>query len=221
VKRVAFAIVLSYACLFIVLTLPVLWGCFYSEVQRTPVLNVFSFGPYWAWLAVMLLCESALLLVPVKVAARRPVSRRSIYIPVIASALLMGCLLLGLVCSIAEFVQQQDALREPWQGWSALGASVLLWVIWSIVFSRVARQGPPRDVVSRQCRHLIQGSALSLLVAVPTHIVARHRDYCCAGYLTFVGIVFGLAVMLLSFGPGIFFLYISRWKGLQARAGRL
>jgi len=96
-----------------------------------------------------------------------------------------------------------------------LGASVLLWILWSIVFARATRLDAPQDIVSRLCRQLLTGSILSLLIAVPTHIVARHRNYCCAGFGTFVGIVFGLAVLLLAFGPGIFFLYAARWKKLH------
>jgi hypothetical protein len=53
---------------------------------------------------------------------------------------------------------------------------------------------------------------LELLVAAPTPIVVRRRDCCCAGFLRFCGIVFGVAVMLLSFGPGVFFLFVDRWK---------
>ena len=54
-----------------------------------------------------------------------------------------------------------------------------------------------------------------MLVAVPTHIVARHRGYCCAGVYTFIGISFGLAVLLLSFGPSVYFLYAERWRKLH------
>jgi hypothetical protein len=59
---------------------------------------------------------------------------------------------------------------------------------------------------------MLRGSFLELLIAVPTHIVARSRDYCCAGAYTFIGIALGLAVMLLSFGPGVFLLFVDRWK---------
>jgi hypothetical protein len=55
---------------------------------------------------------------------------------------------------------------------------------------------------------------------VPTHIVARARDYCCAGFYTFLGIAFGVAVMLFSFGPGVFFLFAARWKRLHPRDAR-
>jgi hypothetical protein len=73
----------------------------------------------------------------------------------------------------------------------------------------------PRDFVSRLCKSLLKGSILELLVAVPTHIVARCRDYCCAGAMTFVGLTLGMSVMLFSFGPGIFFLFAARWRRLH------
>jgi len=128
----------------------------------------------------------------------------------------MGCLLYGVIGSLAEFAQKSPfPVVKPWQGWTALGASVLLWMAWSVVFARATRQDAPQDIVSRLCRQLLAGSILSLLIAVPTHIVAHHRNYCCAGFGTFVGIVFGLAVLLVAFGPGMFFLYAARWKKLH------
>ena len=90
---------------------------------------------------------------------------------------------------------------------------VAVWVVWTLVFYRTGRNA--MGVVSRQCRYLLRGSILELLVAVPTHIVARHRDYCCAGAMTFIGMAFGVSVMLFSFGPGVFFLFIQRWKRLH------
>ena len=52
-------------------------------------------------------------------------------------------------------------------------------------------------------------------IAVPTHIVARSRDYCCAGFMTFFGLTMGISVMLFAFGPAVFFLYIDRWRRLH------
>ena len=62
---------------------------------------------------------------------------------------------------------------------------------------------------------MLRGSILELLIAVPTHIAARNRDYCCAGFMTFVGLTFGISVMLFSYGPAVFFLYVERWRRLH------
>ena len=66
-------------------------------------------------------------------------------------------------------------------------------------------------------RFLWTGSILALLIAIPTHIVARHRDYCCAGYLTFIGLTCGISVMLFAFGPAVYFLFVERWKRLHPK----
>ena len=92
--------------------------------------------------------------------------------------------------------------------------------MWTLVFYRTSRDAAPMDVITRQCRYLLKGSILELLVAVPTHIVARARDYCCAGFWTFLGIAFGVSVMLFSFGPGVFFLFAARWKRLHPQPMR-
>jgi hypothetical protein len=48
--------------------------------------------------------------------------------------------------------------------------------------------------------------------------MARHRDECCAPAATFWGITCGLTVMLLSFGPGVFFLFAGRMRKLKPAA---
>jgi len=48
------------------------------------------------------------------------------------------------------------------------------------------------------------------LVAVPCHVIVRRRDDCSAPIATSFGIVTGIAVMLLSFGPSVLLLYKKR-----------
>jgi hypothetical protein len=93
---------------------------------------------------------------------------------------------------------------------------VAAWCGWALIFFRLSRTTEPQDFVSRLCKSLLKGSILELLIAVPTHIVARYRDYCCAGFMTFIGLTLGISVMLFSFGPGVFFLFVARWRRLHA-----
>ena len=97
----------------------------------------------------------------------------------------------------------------------ALGILAVSWVVWAVVFGRWSRGQDPQSWVDRVCRSLFYGSVLELLVAVPTHIVVRYRNYCCAGIGTFCGITAGIAVMLLSFGPGVFFLFVERARRIS------
>ncbi len=56
---------------------------------------------------------------------------------------------------------------------------------------------------------------MGAIKVMPTHIVARYCDYCCAGFMTFIGLTLGMSVMLFSFGPGVFFLFVARWRQLH------
>jgi hypothetical protein len=106
-------------------------------------------------------------------------------------------------------------------GWgmliSALITIAVFWVIWGFVFNRFAKSDEPDALLKRITRWLLRGSILELLVAVPSHIIVRRRDDCCAPIGTFWGIVTGISVMLLCFGPGVFFLFAERFGRLQAK----
>ena len=62
------------------------------------------------------------------------------------------------------------------------------------------------------CRRGAEFATRKLWSACRLHIVARIRDYCFAGTMTFIGLALGISVMLFSFGPAVFFLYAERWR---------
>jgi len=70
---------------------------------------------------------------------------------------------------------------------------------------------PAGDIVL----HVTHESAGALDVS--RHIV-RGRDECCAGIYTTIGLVTGISVMLLSLGPGVYFLYIDRMARIRQPA---
>ncbi|HEY4951841.1 MAG TPA: hypothetical protein VII71_00470, partial [Verrucomicrobiae bacterium] len=83
---------------------------------------------------------------------------------------------------------------------------------------RVTKSGSPDAVVKRATRWLLRGSILELIIAVPSHVIVRRRDDCCAPAGTFWGIVTGISVMLLCFGPGVFFLFVERFQKLKPKS---
>ena len=98
-----------------------------------------------------------------------------------------------------------------------IGLVVASWMIWGLIFYRATREDDAATLSARAMRWLLRGSILNLLVAVPTHVVVRHRDDCCAPAASFAGIVTGISVMLLSFGPGVLFLFAARRRQLKPK----
>lgn len=95
---------------------------------------------------------------------------------------------------------------------------IVFWIIWAFIFHRSARADDPGALLKRATRWLLRGSILELLVAVPSHVIVRRRDDCCAPIGTFWGIATGLSVMLLCFGPGVFLLFVERCRKLKPKS---
>jgi len=216
-RKWAVWIVLFYGLMLVVLTFPltlatfISWSDFKSLKSFLDFLDdqpiLFDSWMYWLVIVVMMAAEAVLLLIPVDLSIGRPVKKQPVILTILASALMMGVLAGGAGLTIAELIKS-DALNKPMQifCWAA-GA---LWVFWAWIFWRWMKKLEPKLFLEKFCRSLFRGSALELLVAVPAHIFVRQRNDCCAGAGTFFGLACGLAVMLFSFGPGIFFLYAAR-----------
>jgi hypothetical protein len=176
-KRWAVLVAALYLLVLAALTVPVLLTLGAELSSESPLREAFKAyaqPPYWIWVVVMAGCQLALLSVPVRVESRRPVTRGALWPMVLVVGLMMGILVTAAFLAIDEFVARESA-GDDWISWSGLAAGIVTWGIWAFVFGRAARTVAPRDLVTRQCRLLFQGSVLELLIAVPTHIVARYR----------------------------------------------
>lgn len=207
-----------YVLIFAILTVPAAMLAFVPTLGPVNAAGVYLSWQFWLCLAVMFAAQFGLLSVPVYLANLRPVTRGPIWRTVLGGGLMAGGLVFGAVLSIYEFVwggQTDNNNSGAWWGWAAIILGLLMWCIWTIIFIRISGATEPVDLVSRQCRSLFKGSILELLIAVPTHIVARYRDYCCAGFMTFIGLTMGISVMLFAFGPAVLVLYVKRWQRLH------
>ena len=162
--------------------------------------------------AALLLCEAALLLVPLRVVQRRPITRRSLLFPLIGSGLLAGLLLFAGALATAEMLSSQKGAYEC--VWYLVSAGLAIWSVWAILFWRMAGHKDPGTIAAWLHRVLLAGSALELLIAVPAHLIVRRRTECCAGFYTGFGIAAGLAVMIVAFGPSVAILYSRRVREL-------
>lgn len=222
-KRWPWIIAVLYALLLVVIAIPLVVSAIQPAMGISipeTLLKFFRQWQYWLWLGIMLIAQAIFLRAPVDIAQKRPMSKRTVLLPIVTAGFAAGLLAVGVLFCIGETVMQTQLYTDKNTNfllWISLGTLIFVWAVWAALFLRRAQHIEPATNIERQCRNLFRGSVLELLIAVPTHIVARYRDYCCAGFATFVGITFGIAVMLFSFGPGIVFLYRERWKKLHPR----
>ena len=235
--------VLLYAFTLLLLTMPVLMIAF-GNWAKDPVdfqgaLKVYGNWGYWVWLGALLAGQLLLLSLPINISERRLPSRRPLRVPVIVAGFFLGALsfagLLAILCAAFEderglvFFSHLslfgDLLR--FSGADAEARSVcagmivsvfVFWALWAFIFGSFAKSDDPNAFIHRATGWLLRGSILELLIAVPSHIIVRRRGDCCAPIGTFWGITTGISVMLLCFGPGVFFLVVERFRRLQPKS---
>jgi hypothetical protein len=182
---------------------------------------LFEIGNKWMLLvvAVVLLAQLLMLIFPVRMYSDNPAPQRSIWAPVITTGILLCILLFGLAGSIyAAIAGDKDHSVVYYIG--ILVFVVGSWVIWAVVFYCFGRANDLPAFAQRLSRWLVKGSIAELLVAVPCHIIVRHRGDCCAPGITFFGIAAGLVVMAVAFGPAVLLLVNARMKQAYARRTR-
>jgi hypothetical protein len=156
------------------------------------------------------------LIIPVRIVKQRPRPQRGVWITAIAAGALFAIVVLGMIWSIVAAVFGDYSI----EGIVFLLALIFLlvnWLIWSCIFRTFARNTDPDSYIRRLMKWLLRGTILELLIALPSHIIVRHKDVCCAHGITAAGIAAGLAVMLISFGPGIYYLYAERIESKKVK----
>ena len=237
-KRWAVLTVLIYALALLVLTFPVIWIAFsgWSDkgVSLQNALKMYLRWGYWLWLVVLVTGQALLLLLPINISERRVTPRRPLKIPVVVTAFFLANLcfagLLSILCAdfkedgldffgyFLPFKPNQVAASHFQTEFGAVITGLAFWIIWAVIFRSFAKSDDPDALLKRITRWLLHGSLLELLVAVPSHIIVRRRGDCCAPLGTFWGIVTGISVMLLCFGPGVFFLFVERCQRLRPKS---
>lgn len=238
-KRWAILTVLLYALALLLLTVPMLLAAFggwgkSSGMGLQEASKIYSNWWYWLWLAILVAGQVLLLLLPINISERRLPTRRPLKIPVIVTAFfLANFVFAGFVAIFCAAFKEEgfgifgfltpfktnEVSPSDLQTLIGMIITVLVfWFIWAVVFRHFARRDEPDAVLKRSTRWLLRGSILELLVAVPSHVIVRRRDDCCAPIGTFWGIASGISVMLLCFGPGVFFLFVERFERLKPKS---
>jgi hypothetical protein len=207
-------VVLLYFAALALLALPL--GFFMGKGQ-VPWLEYLP----WAWgvAAVFAAGQAVLLALPADLARERPVARRRLLIPVITTGLFLCLLMLAGLGSLLLAITGDHLDKKISVTLLGLIPLPLFWGVWAWVFYVFHKSDDPRRLLARLMKALLRGSVLELLVAVPSHVIVRHRDDCCAPAGTFLGIATGLSLMLMSFGPGVLFLFARRFRELRRAQG--
>jgi hypothetical protein len=219
--RWAIVTVVLYIVMVAIFVVPVAWWLV-DKATGQDATGIYLFGItsltcYWqAWLAlgIILLAQLLMLIFPVRAYAASPVPTRAIWVPVLTTGVLLLILLIGLSGSVLAAIWGDDQTNLSYGIW----ISVLVlgsWVIWAGVFYCFGRAQDMPAFVQRLSKWLVKGSIVELLVAVPCHIIVRHRNDCCAPGITFFGIAAGLAIMAIAFGPSVLILANTRIRQMH------
>jgi hypothetical protein len=178
------------------------------------------YASFWIWIliAVLLAGQALLLFVSVDTQWRRLRPRAHVLVTTVATtALILLLALSALTCLIYAVNHKDDdfGLLERYLSNVAVLSLFAIWLLWAGLFYLYARKYS--GATTRAVTWLLRGSILELLVAVPCHVIVRRREECCAPVVTGLGITTGLAIMLLSFGPSVLFLYKRRLDGYAKR----
>jgi hypothetical protein len=179
---------------------------------REGILATYREWPIWVPIIIVLGGQTLLLFLSVDTSQKRLKPRAHILVSCAVGAILTALLTFAVIGSIGVAVRG-DKFGEGTFANPFLFLGVA-WVFWGVVFYFFLRDSSA--VVTRVISWLLKGSVLELLIAVPCHVIVRRRHECSAPAVTSFGIVAGIAIMLLSFGPSVLFLYKKRLDGYQA-----
>jgi len=235
-KRWALVTVLLYALILILIAGPVVLVAFYPEYEAGDILKgvytnthplpraevsvdsktgvqIMAGWSLWGWVGLMVLAQVAMLVVPVRIAGERIVSTKWLFWPFLAAFIMLLVLAWSMYLALSEVLSHTPSVGR-WTPLIAFGVVFFVWSLWALLFGFYTAKRDARTKMSRLVRFLVAGSVLELLVAVPAHVVARSRSYCCAGFGTFWGIAAGISVMLFAFGPAVFVLFARRFSSV-------
>jgi len=187
-----------------------------GTILSTDLTGVLKNWLSWVPIAVVLSGQALLLFLSVDTTQKRLKPRMHIAISVMVSSMLVALLVFAGLSAIGAAAYHDQFLDKFWANTGQVFAIwVALWIVWALVFYLWSRNSTA--IAGRAVSWLLKGSVLELLVAVPCHVWVRRRGDCSAPVATSFGIVTGVAVMLLCFGPSVLFLIKKRLDGYAVR----
>jgi glucan phosphoethanolaminetransferase (alkaline phosphatase superfamily) len=173
----------------------------------------------WVPIVAVVAGQAVLLFLSVDTSQKRLKPRTHLAVSVIAGSMLFALLSYAAFSAAGAAAMGDKFLDRFWDTEAEIVAIwMAMWLVWGVVFYVYVRNSA--QVITRAMSWLLKGSVLELLIAIPCHVIVRRRGDCSAPVATSFGIVTGIAVMLLSFGPSVLLLYKKRLDGYAARTSK-
>lgn len=189
------------------------WDIAFSKSFHENLQDLYSMWPIWVPIAAVIAGQALLLFLSVDTSYKKLKPRAHVTVSVAISSLLAAMLAVAIYYCVDSAVRG-DKFGDSYHLDTTAGMFGLwgaMWVLWGIVFFLYFKNSS--HVTERAVSWLLKGSVLELLIAVPCHVIVRRRGDCCAPLVTSFGIVTGIAVMLMCFGPSVLFLFKKRLDG--------
>ena len=209
-KRWVLLVVGLYVVSVSVLVVPIALFFYKDGIEIIPFLYIYI-------IPVLILIQTVLLLIPLNIVTERPIKRRKVVTSAIIGAFPLGFLVLMFIISLVLMIWGENASDEYLYRWWVFIVPAVCWTAWTVIFYKNYLNNNPKAFTAAITRWLLKGSVLELIVAIPSHIISRNRGECCAPPITFLGIIMGVSIALMSFGQGLFFLYAKRIKDKKMR----
>jgi len=188
------------------------------QIFSSDLIGVYGEWLTWVPVAAVLAGEAILLFLSVDTTQKRLKPQTHLAVSVIVGSMLFALLAFAVFSAVGAAIWSDHFIDKFWDTEvEMLAIWIGLWVAWAIVFYAYFRKS--ETATTRIISWLLKGSVLELLIAVPCHVWVRRREDCSAPIATSFGIVTGVAVMLLSFGPSVLLLYkkrLDRYENRQA-----
>ncbi len=145
----------------------------------------------------------------------RPIRKPRLLMPVAAASFMLAGLVGGLTMALSELFRFRDDTTEGgwWLVWVTLLAT---WIFWGVLLTVYTRKMQRYRAIFHLARLMFAGGVAEMLAAVPAHLIVSRRPGCLVGLATAIGILSGLYVMIWSFGPAIFLLFLQEGRRREA-----
>ncbi len=146
--------------------------------------------------------------------AKTPGHKWKIGFAIFFIALGLTLISMGWIITALDFTDQldhiEDIIEEEWE--LEMVTLIILgvgWVFWGVVGTVMYRSAGSSRGVIKLFEILLKGSWIQFIVVMPLYLAIQSKKNCPCFTGSFVTLVFGIPLLLLLIGPGLYLLYLK------------